>query len=124
MYFSTTKCGRIVHQKCNELNDCTDGMMVYIVIRHDKKAQRDMSAQERDGSNSCVISDGRSGDSGASGMRDAPSSVDHTQMNSVASEVGVRKRRSRRPTTSTLSDKVWREMRKQITGRAQDDGVT
>jgi hypothetical protein len=26
--------------------------------------------------------------------------------------------------TTTLSDKVWREMRKQITGRAQDDGVT
>ena len=41
-----------------------------------------------------------------------------------AREVGVRKRRSRRPTTSALSDKVWREMRKQITGRAQDDGVT
>ena len=47
-----------------------------------------------------------------------------SQTNSTASEMGVRKRRSRRPSTSVLSDKVWREMRKQITGRAQDDGVT
>ena len=36
----------------------------------------------------------------------------------------VVKRRARRPTTSVLSDKVWREMRKQIGGRAQHDGVT
>ena len=108
----------------NEISDCTDGMMVYVVMRHDKKAQRDMSAQERDGSNSCVISDGQNGDTGAIEMRDINSSVNHTHVNHMPSEVGIRKRRSRRPTTSTLSDKVWREMRKQITGRAQDDGVT
>ena len=76
------------------------------------------------GGNSRTTFDGKNGESGASEMQDIISNVDYTQANSMPSGVGVSKRRSRRPTTSTLSDKVWRERRKQITGRAQDDGVT
>ena len=63
---------------------------------------------------------------GAVGDRDAEEDPRRgaPQTHKAPSSVKVRKRQSRRPTTSALSDKVWREMRKQITGRAQDDRVT
>ena len=108
----------------SELSDCTDGKMVYVVVRHDKKAQRGTGTQAGGGSESKTMSDGRQGGSGASYAQGVMGNVDCTQTSSVPSGARVSKRRSRRPTTSTLSDKVWREMRKQVTGRGQDDGVT
>ena len=98
--------------------------MVYVAVRHDKKAQRDASAQAGRGSDTRAVFDGQSRASGAPEKREVMSNVDCTIAQSMPSEVRVSRRRSRRPTTSTLSDKVWREMRKQIVGRAQDDGVT
>ena len=99
----------------NNVSDCTRGDMMYIVIRHDKKTQNNELQTVR----------GRlDNDGSAAAMHDGTRNAASTQAHNTPSSMRMRKRQSRRPTTSALSDKVWREMRKQITGRAQDDGVT
>ena len=103
------------------ISDCTRGDMIYIVIRHDKKIQN--NGCERESARNGSQRGGRSNGSGVTAQPNSTECDNSTRMNNV-SGTRVRKRHLRRPTTSALSDKVWREMRKQVTGRAQDDGVT
>ena len=93
--------------------------MVYVVAWHDvRKLETD---EKTDDVTSRVCGSGGEGrmsviQGAAHGMGRADAQC--TQV------MGVRKRRVRQPTTSMLSEKVWREMRKHIAGRDQHDGVT
>ena len=103
--------------------------MEYVIVRHGQMTggEGDMSGEHVQRERGCASNaSGRRGETRYDGVVQACMQNVRigSQTNSEANEVGVRKRRSRRPTTSALSDKVWREMRRQIAGRAQDDGVT
>jgi len=118
------KYGEDGARECDEMReirenikDCTRGDMIYVVIRHNKRTQDDRCERKDEG-------DALSGGSGATAMPVGTRCGGGTQTSSMSSGTRVRRRQLRRPTTSALSDKVWREMRKHITGRAQDDGVT
>ena len=101
------------------LFDCTGDTITYVVVWHNEGSLE--TDEMSDDVTSRMCGEGGEGrtsviTSAVHGMRRADTQCTQT--------MGVRKRRARQPTTSMLSEKVWREMRKHIAGRDQHDGVT
>ena len=103
------------------LSDCTGDSMEYIVIRHAQLLGKDEGTSDEHArtaytSSNPVPRDGTCCDTAVQACDQNEQVRCHNRK--------VVKRRSRRPTTSMLSEHVWREMRKQLSGHGQHDGVT
>jgi hypothetical protein len=106
-----------IEQVTQQLMDCTDGDMIYVVAWHDE------CEPGMDDVRSTVSGAHNVGHMGKTDVTTCDTSrthVSHTHKQTTK----VSKRRARRPTTSALSAKVWQEMRRHIAGRDQHDGVT
>ena len=113
--------GGDIIQTIQHLSDCTGESMEYVVIRHDQLLENDEGTSDEHARTTYASSnparrDGTCCDTAVQACNQSEQVRYHNRK--------VVKRRSRRPTTSMLSEHVWREMRKQLSGHEQHDGVT